>query len=81
MSVSGARSAEIVPVGTDVCPACGAPTRSLGVEEPALVRGGGYGATRRTVTVFCADGCGWLIVTAVSETRPSRRRHRRGEAG
>jgi hypothetical protein len=72
MSVSRARSAELVPVGNDVCPTCGSSTRLRVVEEPALVRVGGYGATRRTVTAFCADECGWLVVNAVSETSPRR---------
>lgn len=52
------------------CPECGSELARQTASEPALVRSGGYGATRETVTAWC--GCGWALTVAISETRPNR---------
>jgi endogenous inhibitor of DNA gyrase (YacG/DUF329 family) len=51
------------------CPACGAEVTDEQVDQPALIRHGGYGATRRTVTRHC-PGCGYSLNHTTSETRP-----------
>lgn len=54
------------------CPACGEPTeREVMTEEP-LLRHGGYGAARRTVTEHCpALACSWFLLSEVAEDRPA----------
>ena len=51
------------------CPVCGGALTSVIVEAPMLFRHGGYGATKRTTTVFC-EPCRWRLVRDVSEVRP-----------
>jgi hypothetical protein len=58
----------VIPPGT--CPACGQPTDTLVIGQPALFLHGGYGATRTTTTRHCR--CGWTLVTDVTETNPRR---------
>ena len=53
----------------DNCPDCGAILRTRTVAEPALLRHGGYGATRETTTRVC-DVCGWSHVPAAGEVAP-----------
>lgn len=55
------------------CPCCGLRTERIVMEEPVLFRHGGYGATRRTVTMVCAapvERCRWSLVVDVTEVRP-----------
>lgn len=52
------------------CPNCGGSTSTSRVEEPALLRHGGYGATRQSVLSQCDDDCGWQMTTQVNEVRP-----------
>lgn len=58
----------LVAIPADRCPACGAGTHDTPVEQPALLRHGGYGATRRTVLRSCR--CGWMLLAEVSEVWP-----------
>jgi len=61
----------LVAIPPDLCPRCGHFTREVIVEEPALLRHGGYGATRQTVTVVCdTDGCGWTHTPRSGEIAP-----------
>jgi predicted RNA-binding protein with PUA domain len=59
----------IVPVVLDRCPDCGGALRELTVDEPALLRHAGRGATRRTRTVHCPS-CPWALIIERGETRP-----------
>ncbi len=52
------------------CPECGAPTVDSTVDQPALVRDAGYGATRRNVRRHCTAGCGWALTIEESEVWP-----------
>ncbi len=61
----------LVVVDPAVCPACTSPTATVTIDEPAIVRHGGYGATRTTTVAFCSD-CGWSLVRNVTETNPRR---------
>ena len=63
------RSRALVPLSTDSCPSCGAPTASAVIHEPALLRAGGYGATRRTTQILCPD-CPWHLESEVTEVTP-----------
>lgn len=40
------------------CPECSGPLAQHTVAEPALLRHGGYGATRTTESLSCLEGCG-----------------------
>lgn len=53
------------------CPACTHPVRDVTWDQPALLRFGGYGATRRIVQRTC-DRCGWTLRIRIDETRPDR---------
>lgn len=69
-----ARAASVhpVPVESGRCPACGAPTVREQVQEQPLLRHGGYGAARRTVTEHCENpSCRWWLTTDISEERPA----------
>lgn len=58
-------------VDPSVCPDCGTPLELEHVDQPAIVRHGGYGATRRTTTRHCPrPGCGWALNHQTSEHRP-----------
>lgn len=59
----------LVIIPADGCPACGSTTTSTEWHEPALVRHGGYGATRSTVLRTCPR-CDWALVSEISETAP-----------
>ncbi|MCI0635548.1 MAG: hypothetical protein L0206_16785 [Actinobacteria bacterium] len=56
-------------VDPDVCPECGGRLETLAVGQPALIRHGGYGATRRTAVRFCTT-CPYALSTETSEARP-----------
>lgn len=60
----------LVLIDLVACPACGGELDSEQVDEDALLRHGGYGATRTSVRFHCA--CGWTLLRQVSETRPPR---------
>lgn len=60
--------AAVVHVPAEVCPECDGQTRSRTVEQPALLRHGGHGATERTTTRSCP--CGWSITSEISEVSP-----------
>lgn len=63
----------LVQVEVGRCPACGTSTHREVVQEQPLVRHGGYGAARRTVTEHCPNAkCRWWLTTDVSEERPER---------
>jgi hypothetical protein len=60
---------EVVAVDPDVCPSCGGTDLHRFEQiEPALLRHGGYGAAKRTVTSSCP--CGWLLEVERSEVHP-----------
>jgi hypothetical protein len=59
----------LVPISRTDCPPCGAPLATRRIDEPALIRHGGYGETRTTTTVWC-DACGWSLITAVDSNNP-----------
>jgi hypothetical protein len=61
----------LVAIDPGVCPACSTELVETALHEPALIRHGGYGATRRTVDVYCPrDDCRWSMQREVSEVRP-----------
>lgn len=60
---------DIVLLDRHLCPACRRPTEDETVDAPALIRHGGYGATRRTVARHCKH-CGWACLVEVSEVNP-----------
>lgn len=65
-------SLALVHVPTDSsCPRCGQPTHDETFWEPALLRHGGYGATRRTITRTCTGDCPWSVTVEVTEERPA----------
>lgn len=70
-------SRALVPVEPGVCPVCGTELVTERLHEPALIRHGGYGATRRTERAYCPhkhpDGtlCGWVLLREVTEERPA----------
>lgn len=62
---------ELVPVDQLACPECGATiAESETLWQDTLLRGGGYGGTRRTDTIVC--DCGYVRVVAVATERPPR---------
>ncbi len=62
-------SRSLVVLAPGVCPVDGSTLSPDGMEEPALFKHGGYGATRRTVVMFC-PACGWSITREVSAVSP-----------
>lgn len=60
--------AALVALDRDRCPRDGATLEQVTWYEPALIRHGGYGATRKTVQKLC-PACGWSIVAERSEVR------------
>lgn len=67
-----AASAELVTIEPGRCPSCGAATVREAVQEQPLLRHGGYGAARRTVTEHCENHyCRWWLTTDISEERPA----------
>ena len=63
------KSAELVVQEAARCPRCGARIEREVVTAQPLLRHGGYGAARRTVSEWCS--CGWRLVVDVSEERPA----------
>lgn len=63
-----ARGGALAVIPSDRCPACGRVTEADVVEQPALLRHGGHGATRRTRIRRCE--CGWRLVAEITEVRP-----------
>jgi hypothetical protein len=59
----------LLPIDPDACPQCGSGALKWTVHQPALLRHGGYGGTRRTVEVVCGE-CGWSLTREVSEVAP-----------
>jgi len=60
---------DLVAVDLETCPECQAALLdTLVVHEPTLLRGGGYGATRRVVRLVCTV-CGFSHTREVSEVR------------
>lgn len=59
----------MVPIVRDRCPDCGGELSTITVEQPAIVRHGGYGATRVHSIRKCVD-CGWSLHEETSEVRP-----------
>ena len=63
----------LVPVDSTSCPRCRSTLRRVVMDEPALFRHGGHGATLRTVTDHCSAGqCHWSMVRSVTESNPRR---------
>ncbi len=64
-------SKAIVPIVSNRCPRCGsAEMHPQTITEQPLLRHGGYGAARETVTLYCAL-CPYYVTTSVGETRPT----------
>jgi len=65
---------ELVAISLHACPSCGCPIGTQTVETPALLRHGGYGATRRVVMLYCwfygPARCNWRMVKEITEVRP-----------
>lgn len=53
----------------DRCPDCGGALTPIITEQPAIVRHGGYGATRRDTVKRCG-ACGWALHSDTTEVRP-----------
>lgn len=51
------------------CPDCDTELTLQIVDQPAIVRHGGYGATRRTITRHCTT-CGYTLNHIITETTP-----------
>jgi len=67
-----AASSALVPLSPGRCPSCGSTTVREAVQEQPLLRHGGYGAARRTVTDHCSSPtCQWWLTTDISEERPA----------
>jgi hypothetical protein len=65
---------DLVPLDPDACPDCTGPMVPHSVAQPALLRHGGYGETRQTHVLVCADpACSRTRTVAVSSVRPERR--------
>lgn len=62
-------SKELVRTEVGRCPRCGDAVQREVLEEPALVRHGGYGATRRSVREHCP--CGFSLLVEESEVKPA----------
>lgn len=60
---------ELVPVEPG-CPDCGTELERVWIWQDSLIRGGGYGGTRRVESDECR--CGWQRVVAVATERPPR---------
>jgi hypothetical protein len=62
-------STALVPVSSESCPDCGAPTFRITEDQRALFFHGGYGGTTRTVTVWCWL-CRWGRVAEQTTENP-----------
>jgi hypothetical protein len=62
---------ELVHQRTDTCPRCGASLVAVSIRQDTLLRGGGYGGTRRVDSQECPD-CNFVRVVAVATERPPR---------
>jgi len=65
-------STALVPVSSDLCPACGQGLVEQIEETDALFRHAGYGATAQTIRAYCRE-CSWQMVRSQTEVRPPRR--------
>lgn len=61
----------IVAMAAETCPMCAAPIEADVARQDALLRHGGYGATRRTTRLRCPS-CAWTTGAQVDEERPPR---------
>lgn len=59
----------LVPLPTSLCPECGADLDHLTVEQPALIRHGGYGATAQSRLRTC-PACAFVFHAEQNEVRP-----------
>lgn len=66
----------LVVQDTDRCPLCLSPLQRESFVEDALLRHGGYGASRETTTAYCSRlldrWCSWWMTVSVAEVRPPR---------
>jgi len=69
--VRWAGSRALVPIDRSACPMCGGALHEVTMDQPALFRHGGYGATTETHSVFCLP-CGWGLTVSTTEVRPAR---------
>lgn len=60
----------VVHVPLSTCPTCGGDLDYEQIEEDALFRHGGHGATRCSRRAHCR--CGWTLLVESSEIRPPR---------
>lgn len=64
---------DLVPVPLERCPRCNGNLRLELLRQDSLIRGGGYGGTKRVETWACvSDECGFSRVVAVATERPPR---------
>lgn len=62
---------DLVPLPRHTCLGCGGATVEATIAQPALLRHGGYGATRVVTRLACVDPlCGMVRVARVDEVRP-----------
>lgn len=59
----------LVPIDRHLCPDCGEELASTTTEQPALLRHGGYGATRQDRVRHCPS-CGFRLHAEQNEVRP-----------
>lgn len=64
-------SVALVILDRDHCLRCRSETVERRVAQPALLRHGGYGATKKTTFRFCPE-CRWFFISDVTEVRPER---------
>jgi hypothetical protein len=63
---------ELVPLPRRACLRCGGATVETVVAQPALLRHGGYGATREVTRLACVDpACAAVRVARVDEVKPA----------
>jgi hypothetical protein len=67
-AVSTEHSMMLATLPADVCPDCGDPLAVEILEQPALFIACGYGATMRTIHVWCP--CGWTLQRERTEVWP-----------
>jgi hypothetical protein len=59
----------LVTLDPALCPTCGAVLSTGSWDEPALLRHGGYGASRRTTARYCGN-CSFVLIAEQCEARP-----------
>lgn len=63
----------LVLIDRRFCPSCGTATKEVWVKEPALFYFGGYGATRRSLSVHCTGPrCQWSMPVEITEENPRK---------